>query len=274
MKTVCLIRDAPALRWFVNRIHRTHNVALAVVEAPPVAGRVLDKLRQDGAVRLTRDIVGAVNRRIKPGPFKADWNRFFGDDWQTLEPTIQTLFVEDINGDDVFEKLSSISPDLILDHGTSLVKDRILETADLALNLHWGLSPYYRGTFCTEWALINHDPYNIGVTVHRLAKVIDGGDVLGQARADLSPDDTVNSINMKLTVLGTEILVQAMADMLAERQLEFHPQNISQGYLTRNKQFTPTLAKHVEELLAGGGLESMLARPARRERLPIISLPE
>ena len=88
------------------------------------------------------------------------------------------MVVADNNSTEVARRLTALKPDLILDHGTSIVSDSIIETAPLALNLHWGLSPYYRGTFCTEWALINHDPRNIGVTIHRLAKAVDGGDIL------------------------------------------------------------------------------------------------
>ena len=31
-------------------------------------------------------------------------------------------------------------------------RDELLAAVPLALNIHWGLLPYYRGTHCTEWA--------------------------------------------------------------------------------------------------------------------------
>ena len=93
-----------------------------------------------------------------------------------------------------------------------------MATSDLALNLHWGLSPYYRGTHCTGWALINWDPYNIGVTIHKLTQRIDGGSILAQKRAVIKPGDTVNSINMQLTQLGTELVIKIIDKIVSRKQ--------------------------------------------------------
>ena len=103
------------------------------------------------------------NRLIKNHVEENIYNKWFSNKWRKLDKTIPYIEVENINSQLVFKILKEINPDLILDHGTSIVKNHILENAKLALNLHWGLSPYYRGTHCTDWALINWDPNNIGV---------------------------------------------------------------------------------------------------------------
>ena len=66
------------------------------------------------------------------------------------------------------------------------------------------LSPYYGGTRCTEWALLHWDCCNIDVTVHELTAEIEGGKIVGQARAELVPENTVHSINVQLTALDLE----------------------------------------------------------------------
>src|SRR3546814_7243079 len=65
------------------------------------------------------------------------------------------------------------------------------------LNIHAGLSPRYRGSRCTEWAVACGDVLNIGVTVHRLTKDIDGGAILGQARVQVRPEDTIEDVNAR-----------------------------------------------------------------------------
>ncbi len=268
MKIVCLIRGSAPLLWFVNQVHAAHPVALVVVEAPPLGPRVRRKWKREGA----RGLAGVAQARLRGlrrrAAHEAERVRVLGEAWQALPAGVEQLVVPSINAPEVQERLTALKPDLILDHGTSIVRDRILETAPLALNLHWGLSPYYRGTHCTEWALVRHDPLNIGVTVHRLSREVDGGDVLGQARATLSPEDTVHSIDLQLTKLGTGIVVDAVGLLAAGETLSFHEQDLSRGHITRMREFSPLVERHVDRLLAEGGVKRMLARPGA-EPLPI-----
>jgi methionyl-tRNA formyltransferase len=201
-----------------------------------------------------------------------DCQRFFENDWRFLDPSIPLLVVPDINAPIVRQRLADIKPDVVLDHGTGIVRDELIESVPLALNVHWGLSPYYRGTHCTEWALVNWDPYNIGVTLHRLSREIDGGGVVSQARAQITPDDTVHSINMQLTQLGTALARGALTRLDQGHQLVFHSQDHAQGLLTLNRQWSRTLTRQMRYIENQGLIGRMLKHPARRARLPIVEL--
>lgn len=189
-----------------------------------------------------------------------------------MDEDLSIVETENINSDVVDKRLKEIKPDLILDHGTSIVKDDILANAPLALNLHWGLSPYYRGTHCTNWALINWDPYNIGVTIHKLTKNIDGGNILAQERAKITSNDTVKSINMQLTYLGTELIVQAINKLKNGKQLGYAGQDFSLGYLFLNRQWNPLLNEYLQQIQQEQVMELMLKKPARSEKLPIVEM--
>jgi methionyl-tRNA formyltransferase len=258
--------------YFVNRINEVHPVGLVVVETPSLKKTVKKKLRTAGLAGLAESFRNKLCERMNRRKHVDDCNKHFGDKWYRLDPQIDLIEVENINETGVQQRLEMEKPQIILDHGTSIVKKHILETADLALNLHWGLSPYYRGTACTEWALINWDPLNIGVTIHKLAKVIDGGDIVAQARADVSADDTVHSLNMQLTRLGTELIIETLDRIKAHREVIFEPQDYSKGYLTTNKQMTKSLRRQVEYIEKNGIVEIMLKKPARRKRLPIVEI--
>ena len=79
-------------------------------------------------------------------------------------------------------------PDIILVYGTSILSQEIIDIPKIAcLNLHWGLSPYYKGTHCTDWAIVNEEIDRIGVTVHLLDAGIDSGPIVSQARPALQP---------------------------------------------------------------------------------------
>ena len=197
---------------------------------------------------------------------------YFEDQWQFINKDIPVLYVDDINSQKVYDRLMYEKPDLILDHGTSIVKNHILEIADLSLNLHWGLSPYYRGIYCTDWALINWDPYNIGVTIHKLSRIIDGGSILAQKRAVIKPDDTVPSINMQLTKLGTDLIIRIIKKIERGESLQFYKQDLSAGYLTRNIQWSYLMQKQIDNIMKDNLLDSMLKNPSRKQKLPMIDL--
>jgi len=201
-----------------------------------------------------------------------DYNAWFADKWQALDAAIPCLETDDINSDVVSSRLSELQPDLVLDHGTSIVKDHILDKAAMALNLHWGLSPYYRGTHCTDWALINWDPYNIGVTIHRLTRDIDGGGIVAQRRAEIKPNDTLHSINMQLTCLGTALMLEAIDRLRNGGRLRFEGQDLSLGYLTYLRQWNRLLDKEIEYIEKNDLIGVMLKSPSRNERLPIIGM--
>jgi folate-dependent phosphoribosylglycinamide formyltransferase PurN len=271
-KIVCLIRSDPAFVYFVNRIHERHRVALAVVESPTFKRRLVTQINSGGIPGLIEALRNQVSKRINRRDYAFDYDRHFGDKWKSLHPEIPVLRVDQINSPAVYERLKEERPDLLLDHGTSIVKDHILETSALALNLHRGLSPYYRGTYCTERALVNWDPHNIGLTIHKLTKTIDGGSILAQERPIIENGDTVGSIDMQLTQRGTELIIRAIDKIEAGEALRFEKQDVSLGFLTLNRHWTKHLRKQIRHVERNGLIAQMLKKPARKKKLPIVEL--
>ncbi len=270
MKIVCLIRPNPPLIYFANKINSEHQITEVIIEKPKFLSRnIFSEVKKHG-FRGSFDI---LKRKILQKKNKTvDYNAWFGNKWETLDKNIPYLETDNINSDIVFNRVKEIKPDLILDHGTTIVKDHILHNSGLALNLHWGLSPYYRGTHCTEWALINWDPYNIGVTIHKLTKDIDGGSVLAQRRAEIKSNDTLHSINMQLTYLGTELILEVIDKLNNSEHLNFKKQDFSLGYLTYLIQWNHLLDKQIQYIERNNLIDIMLKKPSRYKKLPIIEM--
>ncbi len=270
MKIVCLIRKGAPLYYFANKINSEHPIEEVIIERPRSHHRnIFLRLKKIGFSGLYSIF---KHRFIRKKKEENVYNKWFSNNWKTLKKTLSYLEVENINSQTVFDRLKEIKPDLILDHGTSIVKNRILQNSRLALNLHWGLSPYYRGTHCTDWALINWDPNNIGVTIHKLTKEIDGGNILVQKRAKIQSNDTVLSINMQLTYLGVELINKAIHKIKNNEKLYFKKQDYSMGYLTYHKQWNSLLNKQIYYIENNNIIQKMLDKPSREEKLPIINM--
>ena len=270
MKIVCLIKPSPPLIYFANKINSEFPIALVIIEKPKKLSRSLySKIIQHGILGSFKVI---YRKYFKNGNDSHINDAFFSNQWQTLDSNIAYREVGDINSNSVYSLINEINPDLILDHGTSIVKDKILKLSKLALNLHWGLSPYYRGTHCTDWALVNWDPYNIGVTIHKLTKQIDGGSILAQKRAEIKADDTLYSINMQLTCLGTDLILDAIKKIENGEQLIFEKQDYSKGYLTYQRQWSNILEKQIKYIEKNNKIDFMLRKPSRKYCMPIVEM--
>lgn len=67
--------------------------------------------------------------------------------------------------------------------GSSYIKGPLINflVKKKAINIHMGISPFYRGTDCNFWALYDGNPNLVGSTIHYLSKGLDSGPILYHA---------------------------------------------------------------------------------------------
>src|SRR5207244_13617600 len=104
-----------------------------------------------------------------------------------------------------------------------------------AVNLHLGLSPYYRGHATNFWPLVNGEPECVGATVHLATLDVDAGPILRQARPELAPDDRAHDAGCKAIVAGAAALPHPVAGY-ADGRAEPVPQQ-GGGRLYRRADF-------------------------------------
>ena len=70
--------------------------------------------------------------------------------------------------------------DLYIVYGSSYIKGDLLKflIKKKCINIHMGISPYYKGSNCNFWALHDKNFHLVGATIHRLTNKIDGGPIL------------------------------------------------------------------------------------------------
>jgi len=95
--------------------------------------------------------------------------------------------------------IKKLNPDLIVVYGSSLIKGDILKYfRNKILNVHLGLSPYYKGSGTNYFALVNNKPELVGATFMFLDNTIDGGKIIHQIRPKIYKNDTVHTIGTRL----------------------------------------------------------------------------
>jgi hypothetical protein len=80
-----------------------------------------------------------------------------------------------------------LKSDVYVIFGSSYIKGELVDflVKQKAINIHAGVSPYYRGTDCNFWALYDDNPHLVGSTIHLLSKGLDSGPILYHAMSNL-----------------------------------------------------------------------------------------
>jgi len=105
----------------------------------------------------------------------------------------------EINQQVHIDKIISLKPDLVVAYGCSIIKDPLLEAfGERILNVHLGLTPYYRGSGTNYWPLVHNRPEFVGATFMYMDAGIDTGEVIHQVRARIFPGDSPHQIGNRL----------------------------------------------------------------------------
>ena len=80
-----------------------------------------------------------------------------------------------------------LKSDVYVVFGSSYIKGELVDflIKQKAINIHAGVSPYYRGSACNFWALYDGNPHLVGSTIHLLSKGLDTGPMLYHAMSNL-----------------------------------------------------------------------------------------
>lgn len=83
-----------------------------------------------------------------------------------------------------------LESDIFVVFGSSYIKGDLINLLikKNAINIHAGISPYYRGSACNFWALYDDNPHLVGATIHLLSKGLDNGPILYHAISNLRED--------------------------------------------------------------------------------------
>ncbi len=113
---------------------------------------------------------------------KKEEKKYFGkkEDYKKKNITKMLLKKGSLN-EKIFKKYRNFfNSDLYIVFGFSIIKGKILKflVKKKAINIHMGISPYYRGTDCNFWALYDNNPKLVGATIHLISKRTDAGDIL------------------------------------------------------------------------------------------------
>jgi methionyl-tRNA formyltransferase len=105
----------------------------------------------------------------------------------------------------------------------ALIREPLL-SAHTLLNVHPSLLPRWRGAAPVERAIMAGDE-RTGVSIMRLTAGLDSGPVCAGGSEPIASDDSYGSLAERLQALGGELLLRALDELVAGRELQFVEQD-------------------------------------------------
>jgi len=114
------------------------------------------------------------------------------------------------------ERIAAMRPDLILSvYYRNMISTKVLGLAPLgAFNMHGSLLPRYRGRAPINWAVLNGEP-RIGMTLHRMVREPDAGNIVDQEGVDIGPRDTAEQAFRKVLPCARRVLARQIDALLS-----------------------------------------------------------
>lgn len=277
MRTLVIVSQDKSDIYFANQLAKMLNVVGIVVEnqtpekdRSSLASRAIKYISTPG--QFFRKVLEVLDRRfVEPHQaYNHPGNSLdFGDEGRVLAPgegvkVLHTQGVNAINNPEYRAWIRNLQPDIIAVCGASIFKADLLSIPEYGvLNLHGGLSQFYRGLFTTDWAIHNREPECVGATVHFVSEGVDDGDVIYQGRPHIEEGDHPNSLYEKVVRLGVQMMVRAVNDI---EQLRCQPTRLdTKGRLYLHDMFDVRAKRETWQQVKDGVISDYLANQSTRD---------
>lgn len=121
-------------------------------------------------------------------------------------------YLDTVNCPEAIDIVKKNSFDLVLNARTRFIyKSPILQAPKMGcINIHHGLLPEQRGTFCDLWAIYNGD--NTGFSVHQMSEKIDDGHIISVTKVNPPKENDF----LQYLLHGSEIELEVLSALLCD----------------------------------------------------------
>ena len=234
MKITVFTGNQPRHADLVRRLTGITDEVVAVIETTTVfPGQVDDFFKKSEVMREYFSRVIAAERRL------------FGDiDFLPTGATVLPIRMGDVSQLTRSQLDHALDADVHIVFGASYIRGWLAEflVSRGAINIHMGVSPYYRGSSCNFWALYDENPGYVGSTIHLLSKGLDNGDIFFHCMPRHETDASPFEFTMRAVLAAHEGLVHALSDGTLKGIDPIPQDRQKEVRYTRNRDFNDDVA--------------------------------
>jgi len=219
-KIILLASDCESSRWVFHALEETVSIEAVILEQS-VSKKQLAKnrIKKIGFI----PVIGQVFFSVITVPLlkqqskkrKAYLVNKYGLNNSDFSGT-KIHSVSSVNEEACLKAIHLLQPDIIVVNGTRIISKKILQSTNAVfVNMHVGITPYYRGSHGGYWALRNRDAANFGTTIHLIDAGVDTGAVLKQVFIKPDEHDNFASYPVLQVAVGIGALKEVLTNMIA-----------------------------------------------------------
>jgi len=131
-----------------------------------------------------------------------------------LKYNLKVLTPKTLKNPDIQKEFESFEADIavVVAYGLLLPEQILNGTKFGCVNIHPSLLPRWRGAAPIQRTIMSGDKES-GITIIKMDKGLDSGDMICQEKITLSNQETSRSLSEKFSVMGAEILVKTLNDI-------------------------------------------------------------
>ncbi len=179
MKITLFTSNNKRHNYFVNLLSEISEELYVVQECSTIFPGIVPGLYQ------VSPIMKRYFENVNSVQYKLFGNSYINNKKKNIK--ILTMRSGDLNQCSMSQLSDFLKSDVYVVFGSSFIKGELVDFLinQKAINIHAGVSPYYRGNDCNFWALYDDNPHLVVTTIHLLSKGLDSGPILYHAMSNL-----------------------------------------------------------------------------------------
>jgi folate-dependent phosphoribosylglycinamide formyltransferase PurN len=219
-KIILLASDCESSRWVYHALREVVDIEAVILEQPVSKKQVAKKrIKKIGFISVTGQVLFSAFivpllklQTKKRKAYLVSKYRLNNSDFSGTK----IHRVSTVNEEACLKAIHLLQPDIIVVNGTRIISKKILQsTRAVFVNMHVGITPYYRGSHGGYWALRNKDAANFGTSIHLVDAGIDTGAVLKQVFIKPDKEDNFTTYPILQAAVGIGALKEVLTNMIA-----------------------------------------------------------
>lgn len=165
--------------------------------------------------KLNNKVQSKLNlfKRIPP-------QKSFGMHWENVGfPEVPIHMTQDVNSETTVKAIKDMKPDLIMVFGGKILKNTIIDIPKTIINMHFGITPFYKGAGSSITAIGRLDFRHVGATIHLIDNKIDHGNIINYYFPKFKGDESADSIQYKTIHAGLMGLLETAKTIVSGKPI-------------------------------------------------------
>ena len=207
MKITLFTKDNNRHNYLINLLSKVSDELFVIQESETILQEVVPMRYQ------ASEALKEYFEKVNDAQFKLFKNSNVDKSKKNIK--VLTIPLGDLNKRSLKSLSNFLKSDVYIVFGGSYIKGVLVDflIEQKAINIHAGISPYYRGTDCNFWALYDGNPHLVGATIHLLSKGLDNGPVLYHALSNLKTNP------FEYTMSAVKAAFHSIADRIKDRSI-------------------------------------------------------